>query len=260
MSATATAPAHTEVKLTVCGKSVRVLKGGAGPALVALHHSTGSIGWTPIVEELAKAHTVYVIDMPGYGQSERPDWARDPRDIAVLCGFVIDSLGLDKVTLVGFGFGGYIAAELATMNQARLTKLVLVGSAGIKPREGEIMDEMLMDIVEYVEKGFRDRAHFEAFLGAEPDASVKELFDFSREMSARITWKPYMFSNRLPPLLAGVKTPTTIIWGGADAIIPASTGEQFRAALPNARLEVIPGAGHYVEHEEPARVAALING
>ncbi|MFN0145794.1 MAG: alpha/beta fold hydrolase [Dehalococcoidia bacterium] len=257
MAATAT-QAHTEERVQVAGKATRVLRGGSGDTIVTLHHSTGSVGWLPLHERLAENFSVVAPDMPGYGQSERPEWARDPRDLAILVNHTLEKLKLDRVTLVGFGFGGFVAAELATMDASRLKKLVLVGAAGILPKDGEIMDGMLMDLNEYMAAGFRDDAAFHAVFGEEPDASVKELWDFSREMTARVCWKPYMYNRHLPHLLQDVATPTLLIWGSEDKVIPPVCGEQYRDALPNAKLEVIPGAGHYVEFEDPARIAGLI--
>ncbi len=257
MTATATT-SYTEKKVTVSGKAVRALQGGTGSPIVTLHHSTGSVGWLPLHEQLATEFSVTVPDMPGYGQSERPDWARDTRDIAILVNHALEKLGLSEVTLVGFGFGGFIAAELASMDHSRLKSLVLVGAAGIQPREGEIMDGMLMELEEYIGASFRDQAAYQAVFGEKPEPSIKELWDFSREMTARVCWKPAMFSRKLPHLLKDVDTPTLLIWGGEDKVIPPVCGEQYREALPNARLEIIAGAGHAVEYEETARVASLI--
>jgi pimeloyl-ACP methyl ester carboxylesterase len=249
---------HTEQRITVANRAVRIIRGGTGPALVTLHHSTGSLGWLPLHEQLSASFDVLVPDLPGYGQSERPEWARSPRDIAILVNQGFEQLGLEKVHLVGFGFGGFIAAELATMDPSRLATLTLVGAAGIKPREGEIMDEMLTGYVDYMEAGFRDRDHYVQVFGEEPEPSVRELWDFSREMTARICWKPFMFSLQLPHLLGGVSARTLLIWGSEDRIVPPIVGQQYLEALPNARLEVLDGAGHYVEYEETQRVADLI--
>lgn len=259
MSTTATS-SHTEQRVTVANRAIRIIRGGTGPALVTLHHSTGSLGWLPMHESLAAKFDVLAPDLPGYGQSERPEWARNPRDIAILMNQAFEQLGLSQVHLVGFGFGGFIAAELATMDPSRLATLTLVGAAGLKPREGEIMDEMLTGYIEYMEAGFRDRDHYVQVFGEEPEASVRELWDFSREMTARICWKPFMFSNSLPHLLGGVPTKTLLIWGSEDRIVPAVAGQQYKEALPNATLEVIQGAGHYVEYEETQRVVDLISG
>jgi pimeloyl-ACP methyl ester carboxylesterase len=257
-----TAPAadtHTSDKLEVAGLNLHVLKGGTGSPLVVLHHSTGNPGWVPFYEKLATKHAVTVPDMPGYGQSARPEWARDARDLAILVGHALDKLGLTSgVSLVGLGFGGFVAAEMATMNQARLSNLTLIGAAGIQPSEGEILDQMLIDFEEYMKAGFRSDAAFAEVFGDTVEAPLKELWDFSREMTARVTWKPYMFNRRLPQLLKDVKTPTLLIWGSRDVVVPVSSAKLYAAALPNARLEVIEGAGHLVELEEPARVAELI--
>jgi pimeloyl-ACP methyl ester carboxylesterase len=251
---------HTEQRVTVANRAIRIIRGGSGPALVTLHHSTGSLGWLPLHDQLAQSFDVLVPDLPGYGQSERPEWARSPRDVAILINQALEELGLQQVHLVGFGFGGFVAAELATMDPSRLASLTLVGAAGLKPREGEIMDEMLTGYIEYMEAGFRDRDHYVQVFGEEPEASVRELWDFSREMTARICWKPFMFSLQLPHLLGGVKTRTLLIWGSEDRVVPPVCGQQYKEALSNARLEILQGAGHYVEYEETQRVADLIAG
>ncbi|MBI5948311.1 MAG: alpha/beta hydrolase [Chloroflexi bacterium] len=248
----------TDQAIEVAGLKVRVMQGGRGSPVVVLHHSTGGPGWIPLFERLSAQHTVVAPDMPGYGQSERPEWAREPRDLAILMNAAIDRLGLTGVTLVGLGFGGFVAAEMATMNPSRLKALVLVGAPGLQPEEGEIADQMMVDYEDYVKAGFRDEAAYTAVFGETAAQDIKTLWDFSREMTARLTWKPYMFNRRLAPLLKEVRTPTLIVWGEKDAVVPPACGRQYKRALPNARLEVVAGAGHLVELEEADRVAKLI--
>ena len=135
---------------------------------------------------------------------------------------------------------------------------MLIGAPGIKPDEGEILDQMMLAHAVYVRACFADQAAFEAEFGEQPDAATRELWDFSREMTARLTWKPYMWDWRLPYLLSEVDTPTLLVWGGADGVVPTSVGRQYAEALPNARLEVVEGAGHMVEVERSSEVAALV--
>ena len=138
-----------ERTIEVAGLKLRMMEKGSGPPLLVLHHSTGSPGWTAVCELLANSHRVLLPDLPGYGQSQRPEYARDPRDIAMLLQFALDQLELSQdVVLVGLGFGGFIAAEMAAMNQGRLRALVLIGAAGVQPAEGEIFDQMLVDFEE----------------------------------------------------------------------------------------------------------------
>jgi len=250
-----------EQRVSVAGGNVRVQHAGSGDPLVVVHHDIGSPGWLPFYEGLAASAHVYVPDMPGYGQSDRPDWARFVRDEAVLTLQTLDALGLDRVALVGLGFGGYVAAEMATMAQARLSRLVLVGAMGLQPPagEGEILDQFLLSHEEYVRAACADEASFARHFGEPPVAQLVQ-WDVDREMTTRIAWKPYMFSQQLPALLAGVRTPTLLVWGEHDRVVPRSCAERYLEALPNARLEVVAGAGHLVEIEQPERLAELIKG
>jgi pimeloyl-ACP methyl ester carboxylesterase len=249
---------HASESLELATGKIHYLRGGAGEPLVVLHHSTGSLGWIPFCAELAREFDVVVPDLPGYGRSERPEWAREPRDLAILIGRAIERLGLDEPTVVGLGMGGFVAAELATMNPGCIGRLVLVGAAGLRPEQGEILDQMLIDYPEYVRAGFRSEEAYKAMFGEEIAQDVQTLWDFSREMTARICWKPYMFNRRLEPLLPDVKIPTLLIWGSQDRVVPPSCAQQYARGLPDATLELIEGAGHLVELEEPARVAQRI--
>ena len=245
-----------QVQLATGG--VHLLRGGAGRPLVFLHHSIGNPGWLPVYAALAERRDVIVPYLPGYAGSERPIWAREPRDLAIIISHLLNKLGLRDVTLVGAGFGGYVAAEVAAVNASRLAQLVLIGAAGLKPEQGEIMDQMLTSHTAYAHAGFRDAAHFAQVYGEDVPADVKQLWDFSREMSARVTWKPYMFSRRLAPLLANLTLPALIVWGSEDQIVPVECAQLYAQALAGSRVEIIAGAGHCVEMEEPAHIAGLI--
>jgi pimeloyl-ACP methyl ester carboxylesterase len=258
-----TTTAASERTAEVAGLTVRMQESGTGPPLWIIHHSTGNpLGWIPLYEQLAQRFTVTVPDLPGYGRSDRPDWAREPRDLAVVMLRLLDRLDVEAPLLVGFGFGGFIAAELATMAPRRLSGLVLVGAAGVRPPEGEIMDQMLIGHDAYVRAGHADDASFASAYGSEDeiDADVKDVWDFSRIMTARVTWNPYMHSRRLPHLLQEITTPTLVVWGEHDRVIPRSAGELYAARIPGARLEVVADAGHHVDVEQPAALAELIGG
>ena len=261
---TTQAETHSETTVEVAGRSVRVLQGGSGDPVVVLHHSTGNPGWIPFYEQLAQNHAVSVPDLPGYGQSERPEWARSVRDMAVLVRRAVEKLELGRVHLIGLGFGGWIAAEWAAQSDHDLASLTLVGAAGIQPEEGEIADVIFYEFEEYVKLGFSsDEAYAEVF-GDEAAPELKELWDFSREMTARLTWKPWMFDRQLPQLLSEASVRTLLLWGEEDRVVPVNVGQCYEAAMPNATLQVLPGLGHLVELEDAegaaAAVAAFIAG
>jgi pimeloyl-ACP methyl ester carboxylesterase len=237
----------------------RYTEAGAGPIALVLHHSTGPF-WTPFYDRLAEQFRVIALEMPGYGQSDRPEAARAPRDIAILSlQALVQLAGANPVHLVGLGFGGWVAAEMATMNQLAFTTLTLVAPAGIRPRMGHIHDSMIGGWTEYARLGFSTDEAFHAVFGAEPPIEVTELWDYSREMTARLTWRPWMWSGQLAALLPGVQTPALVVWGDTDRIVPPDCGEQYVELLPHAYLEIVEGAGHNIEIEKPLILADLVS-
>lgn len=247
-----------EQVVKVADGNVHLLRGGSGDPVVALHHDIGNPGWLPFYEQLARRFSVYVPSHPGYGESERPTWMRNVRDMAIVYQWLLKEMGLSQVSLVGLGFGGWIAAEMATMAPAAFRALVLVGAMGIKPERGEIMDQALVSYIDYVVAGFHDRRRYEAIFTAEPDNDQLVAWDLNREMTFRIAWKPYMYNPSLPHLLGGVGTPALVVWGDDDRIVPLECGERYAALLPGARLDVLRDCGHFVEMEQPAELARLV--
>ena len=101
--------------------------------VVVLHHETGTLDRLPFYDALAAHYDVLVPHHPGYSRSERPTWMRSVRDIAVMHRGLLSGVKIKDAALVGLGFGGWIAAEMASMAPADLSHLVLVGAMGIKP-------------------------------------------------------------------------------------------------------------------------------
>jgi pimeloyl-ACP methyl ester carboxylesterase len=255
---TTTSQPWTDQTLDVAGCRLALMTAGTGSPLLVLHHDTGGAGWIPLYDRLAQQFTVYVPSHPGYDRSERPDWMRSVRDVAVVYQCAIRQLGLDSPALVGLGFGGWIAAEMATMSPGRLGRLVLVGAMGIHPPAGEIFDQALVNTQAYIKTGLQDADTFDATFGAEPSVDQLEQWEINREMTFRIAWQPYMYSQTLPHLLSCIDTPSLVVWGDQDRIVPLSAGERYVEAIPNARLEVVRGGGHFLDLERPDELAGLV--
>ena len=260
MSPTASAPAVTwsTEEIKVAGSSVRLRSTGRGAPLLVLHHDIGTPEQLPLYEALAQRFTLLLPSHPGYDGSERPAWMRSVRDVAVTYQALLAARGVTDVSALGLGFGGWIAAEMATMAPRGFRRLVLVGAMGVKPATGEILDQALVSYIEYVRSGFADQAAFERLFGTDPPTAQLEQWDLNREMSFRIAWKPYMYNPTLPHLLAGVPTPTLVVWGREDRIVPLGCAEQYARALPAARVVVLDRAGHFVDMEQPDALAKQV--
>lgn len=247
-----------ETSLDIAGVKLHLARAGKGAPLLILHHDTGTLPTLPFYEALAARFDVLVPHHPGYGKSQRPNWLRSVRDIAAMYQNVLVKLDIEQCVLIGLGFGGWIAAEMATQAPRSVSKLVLVGAMGVKPLEGDILDEAIVSYIDYARAGFHDQKVFDAVYGAEPDTDQLEQWDICREMNFRIAWKPYKYSQTLPHLLGGVRAPALVVWGDDDKVVPRSAGEIYKAKLPQARLEIVKNCGHCVDMEKPDELAKLV--
>ena len=252
---TTEAPIFNEELVQAGGLEIQLRKGGSGDPLLVLHGELGVPGWLRAYEELAKHYTVIVPSLPGFGQSERPPWIMTVRDMAAWVTWFARDMGLtDPFNVVGFSVGGWVAAEIATANASIFKKMVLVGPAGLQPEDGQVFDYWLNSAQEAFERGFHDSGQATEYLqywGHDWSPEEGEQIEINREMAARLIWKPYMRSHSLSALLLGVATPTQLIWGREDAIIPIDCCRLYQQAIPGATAAVMDDCGHLVEMEQP---------
>lgn len=251
------AAAWNERQIALGDTPVRVQRAGSGRPVLVLHHDIGTPDRLPFYDALAERFDVIVPNHPGFGTPEKPQWLRNPRDLAALYQWLLGELDIDRASLVGLGLGGWIAAEMTALAPRDFHRLVLVGAMGVKPPEGDILDQAIISYIDYARAGFHDPAAFAKIYG---DVTTDQLvaWDLCREMCFRIAWKPYMYSQTLPHLLGGVRAPALVVWGDADKIVPKSAGELYARSLREARLETVAAAGHCVDMEQPEALAGLV--
>lgn len=252
--------AYTESTIEVAGLQIQLRRGGAGPSALVIHHETGNPGWLAFHESLAASHDVILPTLPGWDGTERGDWMRSVRDLAAVSALLLDELDVGEVTVVGLGFGGYVAAEMATANQSRIAKLVLVNAMGLQPSEGAIRDQFLEAHADYVKSCFADPANFTELYGEELSTEQLIAWDANREMTARTAWKPFLYSQTLPHLLGNVRVPAKVVRGSQDTVVPASVSEQYVSLLGDAELVEIDGGHHLESDAAEALVGAVVGG
>ena len=244
----------------VCGHPITVRAAGSGSPLFVLPRDNGHPPHHEFLDLLAANFRIYEPWLPGFHGStpEEWEWLANVRDLAVVCRQLLSTLGMDRCSAVGLGFGGWLLAEMATMGPERFDAITLIGPMGIQPRREYILDQFLISTESYARSAYAEQTAFEAVYTAEPAFDQLESWETDREMTSRIAWKPYMYNPSLPGLLRGVPTPALIVHGSADRIVPLECAELYRAALPNASVELFANAGHAVELEQPAAVAATV--
>ncbi len=252
----------TEETLDIAGARLVMVKGGSGKPLLIFHDELGYPGWMTWNESLAHDRTLLIPLQPGYGKTPRLDWIRSYRDLAGFYSQVVREMKLDPVDAIGFSAGGFIAAEMAAADPRIFSRMVLVAPMGIKPAEGEIMDIFPITIRTHLRATVADPAgtpEFAKIYGGEMTPEQFEAFEDARAESSRIGWEPYMHNPSLPHLLRGLKTPTLLVWGSADNIVPRGCIDAYQQAIAHAQVAIIEKVGHRPEIENSAEFERVVS-
>jgi pimeloyl-ACP methyl ester carboxylesterase len=260
-------PLNTSTKsdhLSIRGIELEVLRRGIGRPLLLLHGFKTVQARAPFLDLLGQHAEIIAPSHPGFGHSPRPDDFDSVYDLVHLYLEVLETLRHDKVTLVGLSFGGWLAAEVAVSCRHRLDKLVLVDAVGIKVSDRETPD--ILDVFNTSPREVQRRSWHDADTWA-PDfdaMSDDELIVHHRNWEALCLygWHPYMYNPHLRRWLGRIAVPTLLLWGASDRIVTPAYGRAYADSIPGSRFEVIEGAGHYPEIEQPEafveRVAAFL--
>jgi pimeloyl-ACP methyl ester carboxylesterase len=195
------------------------------------------------LDALAEDYAVFAPEHPGFGRSDDPPWLDEVGDLAYFYLDFIETLGLDRVHLIGTSLGGWIAAELAVRNQTRLASLTLVCAVGITAIGKPIDDIFRMPVEENLRRFYAD-----------PERAARRLSDMAkvdmnivaknRNTVTRLAYKPRFYNPNLAKWLHRISVPTLLVWGDKDGLVPPEFGEAYRSAIPGSRFVVLEGAGH----------------
>ena len=250
-------------RLSINGTALEVLRRGAGQPILLLHGFQNLSANAPFLDRLAQHGEVIAPSHPGFGQSQRPDGFDTVYDLVLLYLGLIDRLGHNNISVVGFSFGGWLAAELAVHGGERIGKLVLVDPLGIKVSGRETPD--ILDVfntapTEVMRRSWHDVCNAPDF-DAMPDEGLV-LYARNREALCVYGWHPYLHNPQLKRWLPGIRNPTLLLWGATDGIVTPDYGKAYAALIPHSRFEQIEAAGHHPEIEQPdictARIAAFL--
>ncbi|MFN4337188.1 MAG: alpha/beta fold hydrolase [Candidatus Nitrosocaldus sp.] len=239
----------------VNGYRIRYLEEGSGPNLILVHGLGGSAkSWINNISDLAKDnHHVYALDMLGFGRSDKPriDYTID-LFVDMLKGFM-DTLAVDKASIVGSSLGGQIAAEYALKHQERVYRLILVAPAGFTPK-GFKGTNALRNYTRIFNAKSKDG--LKHLLERVHGISISEeyidwMYEYIRMENAKHAYisalrnsaKAERLSRRFKRALESGSIKALVIWGKDDRIIPVRYAEQF-IDMPNCRLILLENCGH----------------
>ncbi len=262
------------------GLLVHHVYGGSGSPPALFVHGLGSAGyleWRFNLPVIARSHRVFAPDLPGFGRSDQPAEGYGIPLFARVLEEYIREQALRPV-VVGTSMGGRVALEVALHCPEVVQKLVLVNALGVVrptvqlyypllllPRVGEGLLGLMRgalarlppaDIRRYA-RYLRSPGDLERLLDESFLAALREIFDregYPRAYlgSVRALARPESFqSDLLLARLAASTLPLMLVWGEGDRLLPLARAREAHRLLPGARLEVIEGAGHSPQSEQP---------
>lgn len=239
-----------------------IIEVGTGQPLLFLHGWTGVKTRDPLLTRLAERYRVIAPRMPGFGGSTGTEHLLDLHDLLYYELDLLDNLGLRDLPVIGHSLGGMIAAELAAIQPERFTAQVLIAPMGLWNPAHPVADFFAMSPPQLAAAMYHDLASPTAEAASRPpednDAYIAFMLDRARSLatSAKYLWP---IPNRgLSKRLHRVITPTLLIWGESDRIVPPSYAADFQAAIAGSTVEIVADAGHLPQLEQPDRVATVI--
>ncbi len=265
--------------ISIHGHQVGYRRGGQGPVLLLLHGIAGSsLTWVPAMRLLQSDYTVLAPDFLGHGASERPLGDYSLGNLATVMRDFLNLLGIDRATVVGQSFGGGVTLQFAYQFPERCERLVLVDAGGLGREVSWILRLATLPGAEYVMP-----ALFPAFVRNWGDPVIKFFGGRGfRNAEAVEMWRSYKSLTEGDSRNAFVRTmrsvidpggqsvsaadrlylaahmPTLIVWGDRDRIIPLDHAYRAHESMPNSRLEVMKGVGHYPHAEDPVGFVEIL--
>ncbi|MCF3120399.1 alpha/beta hydrolase [Streptomyces arenae] len=233
------------------------------PALLLVHGTaTSGRSWGALAPLLTVSHHVIRVDLPGHGRSAEPgDRNYDTSVQARRIGAALDRLGVGHVVAVGHSSGGYAVTALAEERPDLVTALALIdtgpGMHAFIPQATTAMDPARWppsdeQIRAFASTGFREGFQVPRELVAELRGMTYEALASSMRASTA-----YLTERALPERLTAIGKPLQVIFGDRDRRWRPSSADDY-LAVPGAKVDLLPGAGHTPILEEPAQTAALL--
>jgi pimeloyl-ACP methyl ester carboxylesterase len=243
------------------GIRLRVLEAGQGPALFLIHGLSASHDiWEHVVDEFADRFRVIAPDLPGHGESAKPDAPYTIDFYAGVMRTLARELGVDEAVVAGTSLGGKIALELACWYPRFVRALVLSAPAGEYARGlrpfGKAIQALSRPAVMRValeralEQSFFERSrvgHVTRRRILSDRLMAPDFADFARAVARSVGG---VLASETQPLHR-ITQPVLALWGREDRIVPMYRSEMLARAIPHARLRIVDRCGHIAMLEQP---------
>jgi len=256
--------------------NIHVLVGGNGKPVVLLHgFMSMAYDWRFNIQELSKHFSVYALDLPGFGYSDKPlNFGYNSDGYAEFIVSFLNEYNIDRAVLVGNSMGGQIALMTCLKYPERVAGLVLIDSGGY-PQSVEFLPFKLLyiPVIGEVSMALVNRTVIKIMLKTgiyfndsfATDEVVNNYYDVygtanARKMPPIIMRRIMKDEAHITSNLSNIKCPTMIMWGAEDKVISPSRAEMFQRDISNASALIVPRAGHMPQIEKSKAVNnAIVN-
>lgn len=241
---------------------INYIKEGNSEKSILLLHGWGSNIelFRGIVNNLSKTHTVYALDMPGFGKTAEPktSWCVD--DYVDFVIKFIEKMKIEKLSLLGHSFGGRVIIKLVNREKLNfeVDKLILVDSAGILPKNKKktMKTRVYKTLKVIVGNNITKKVFPNALENLKKKFGSEDYRNASGVMRETLV---KVVNEDLEPLLSNIKQSTLLVWGTEDTATPLSDAKIMESLIPDSGIVEVKGAGHYSFLEQPQLVNAVLN-
>ncbi len=248
------------MKINIDGLDLNYICEGQGKNIIILH------GWGANIQTVLSIHQhlkgrfkVYTLDLPGFGESDKPKEVWGSQEYSNFVKQFIDEMGLEEVTLIGHSHGGRISIVLANNYPELVKKMILVDSAGIIPKRKlkyyfklysfKTLKKLYSLTFFYIDKEKRLEKFYKKFGSTDYKASD----GIMRNIMVKVV------NDDLRPLLKDIKSQTLLIWGRDDEDTPVYMGEIMEKEIKGSGLVVLENAGHFSYLDQFGRFQLIID-
>lgn len=251
----------------VNGARTRVLRAGAGEAVVMLHGTSGHLeAFVRNIPTFSEHFEVHALDMLGHGYTENPGGdLRIPRYVRHVLDY-LDSRGIERAHFIGESLGGWVAGRLAADHPDRVSRIVLVAPGGTVANP-EVMDRIRSSTKAAVSSDDRALTRQRLELLMHDAANVSdELVDVRHAIYHRPEFVAGIdhllclqnMENRVvdllsPEQMARIVAPALIVWGAQNPFGDVPEANRMQESIPGSALEIFPECGHWPQHEHADR-------
>lgn len=251
--------------VSVDGHKIRYLRAGSSERTLVLIHGLGASAerWELVLPYFSKNFTVIVPDLIGFGYSDKPYVDYTIEFFTVFLRSFLDAIGIGRASVIGSSLGGQIAAEYVAKNPTTTEKLVLVSPAGAMRESTPALDAYIMAAL-YPDETSAQTA-FSIMTGSNKEIPPQIVESFVSRMkmpNAKFAFMSTILGIKNAPEITAslhiIRTPTLVVWGQLDPVIPVTYAEPFVKQIKDCRFYQMEECGHTPFVENPSAFADVV--